>query len=75
MKKHDKLVRFKYDEKRDEYQLLLSTDGGETWDLSVGSVCCFSSEYPDVSFPMYVHCSLIIKFQEALTLGFFPVVY
>lgn len=67
-------VRIGYNKKEDMYQLLLSTDGGETWDFSFGSVCQRSANDDEDAEPMFISCQLVEELKKAIRCGF-EVVY
>lgn len=73
--KNKKLVaRIGYDKTNDEYQLRISTDGGETWNYSMGAKCTRSvKDEPDAE-PMFVSCTLIEELKKCIALGY-EVVY
>ena len=62
--------RIKYDKATDSYCLMLSTDYGETWDLSLASKCQFSKHDNEEDEPMYVHAHLIEELKKAVLCGF-----
>ena len=63
-------ARIMYDKKLDMYKLMLSTDGGETWDFSTGCVCqrC-DKDKPDAE-PMFINIGLIEEMKKAIICGF-----
>lgn len=65
-----KKARISYDKEQDEYKLMLSTDGGDTWDFCTGCICqrC-ENDKPDKE-PMYVHVGLIEEMKKAIRCGF-----
>ena len=68
MKKN--LVRINYDKEHDEFQVLISTDGGEEWGLCAGTRCQRSEKNSSEDEPMYIHCGLIDELKKCLFLGY-----
>ena len=68
------LVRIDYDHKKDEFQLLISTDGGEEWGFSFGTKCQQRKGNGQDAEPMYIHCQIIDELKRAILNGF-EVVY
>ena len=69
-RKNTMLCRIKYDRQNDMYCLMLSTDDGETWDLSFGSKCQRRMGESIDDEPMYVSIDLIEEMKKALRCGF-----
>ena len=70
MKNKDLKARIGYNKKEDAYELLISTDGGNTWGMSVSSKCrrC-DTDKPDAE-PMYISLALVEKMKEAIRFGY-----
>ena len=66
----EKKARIAYDKKQDMYKLMLSTDGGDTWDFSTGSQCRRCAEDKPDDEPMFVHVGLIEEMKKAIYCGF-----
>lgn len=71
MKKENNLkVRIAYDKTKDSYNLLLSTDGGETWGFSLGSKCLHYQGQDPEEEPMHISCIIIEELKKAVLLGY-----
>lgn len=66
----NKKCRINYNPAYDQFELLLSTDGGETWDFSKGYPCVHSIKDDPAEEPMYIRCSLVSDLKEAICCGF-----
>lgn len=66
----EKKARIAYDKGQDMYKLMLSTDGGDTWDFSTGSQCRRCTEDKPDDEPMFIHISLIEEMKKAIRCGF-----
>ena len=66
----EKKARIAYDKPQDMYKLMLSTDGGDTWDFSTGSKCRQCKEDKPDDEPMFVHIGLIEEMKKAILCGF-----
>lgn len=65
-----KQARIQYNKERDEYALMLSTDGGKTWGFSLGCRCQRrEGESPDAE-PMFVSIELIEEMKRSILNGF-----
>ena len=69
-KAHQKLIRIKYDKEQDEYQLLLSTDGGETWGFDLGCKCQKGLRDGPDDEPMLISCSMLEEIKKSILCGF-----
>lgn len=63
-------ARIGYNKKEDSFDLLISTDGGDTWVMCVSSKCrrC-EQDKPDAE-PEFVHCGIIKHMREAIRYGY-----
>jgi hypothetical protein len=70
MKRKDLKARIGYNKNEDAYELLISTDGGKTWGMSVSSKCqrC-EKDKPDAE-PMFISCTLIEEMKRAISYGY-----
>ena len=66
----EKKARIAYDKGQDMYKLMLSMDGGDTWDFSSGSQCRRCAEDNPGDEPMFVHIGLIEEMKKAIRCGF-----
>ncbi|MBP5720434.1 MAG: hypothetical protein J6W82_05160 [Bacteroidales bacterium] len=66
----EKKARIAYDKPQDMYKLMLSTDGGDSWDFSTGSQCRRCAEDEKDAEPMFVHIGLIEEMKKAIRCGF-----
>ena len=64
------LVRISYNKEHDEFQLLISTDGGKEWGYSCGCKCVRSERDNPDEEPMYIYCGLIDELKKCLFLGY-----
>ena len=68
------LVRIGYNKNNDEYQLLISNDGGDTWDFSYGCTCKNCKDDESDEEPMFVYIGLIEELKKRIAYGY-TVVY
>lgn len=63
-------VRIGYVKSKDSFDLFISSDGGDSWGMSVSSTCrrCEGQD-PDAE-PEFVHIGLIEELKRALALGY-----
>ena len=66
----EKKARIAYDKEQDMFKLMLSTDGGDTWDFSTGSQCRRCTEDKADDEPMFIHIGLIEELKKAILCGF-----
>ena len=66
----ERYARIAYDRAQDMFKLMLSTDGGDTWDFSTGSKCRRCKEDRPGDEPMFVHIDLIQAMKDAVLCGF-----
>lgn len=67
MKTNKNQCRIKYNQARDAFDLLISTDGGETWSESMSAKCFALDGDPVTEF---IHMSLIGELKKAVALGY-----
>ena len=63
-------ARIGYNKKEDSFDLLISTDGGDTWGLCVSSKCRLSINNKAGDEPEFIHCGLISELKNAIRLGY-----
>ena len=68
------LVRIGYNKNNDEYQLLISNDGGNIWDFSYECACKNCKDDKSDDEPMFVYIGLIEEFKKCIAYGY-EVVY
>ena len=58
------------EKKEDAFELLISTDGGDTWGMDISSKCrrC-DMDKPDAE-PEFIHCGLIQHMKDAIRYGY-----
>lgn len=66
----DLKARIGYNKKEDAYELLISTDGGESWGMSVSSKCRRREGQSPDDEPEFIHIGLIEKMKEAIAYGY-----
>lgn len=70
----ERKVRIAYNKPEDSYDLMLSTDGGEEWGLSLGCKCQRGEHDKPDDEPMLVSVGIIEELKRAILNGF-DVVY
>lgn len=68
--KNNLKARIAYDKKEDAYKLMLSQDGGETWDLCMYCVCQRSEHDAPDDEPMFISVGLINELKNLIFLGY-----
>ena len=63
-------ARIGYNKKEDAYELLISTDGGDTWGMSVSSKCRRCEGQSEEEEPMFVSIGLLEELKRAVALGY-----
>lgn len=63
-------ARIGYNKKEDAFELLISTDGGDTWGMSVQSKCRLSDTNKPDDEPEFIHCGLIGYLKDAIRYGY-----
>ncbi|MBO7183046.1 MAG: hypothetical protein J6V49_02825 [Bacteroidales bacterium] len=66
----ENLVRIGYDKLTDSFNLLISNDGGDTFDFSEGSRCVRAAGQSKEAEPMFVSCELINALKKAIAYGY-----
>lgn len=70
MKQERMLARIGYNDERDAFELLTSTDGGDTWGLVVSCACVKRAGEKEGGEPEYIHYSLLNELRHAVDLGY-----
>lgn len=70
MKRNNLKARITYDKKEDAYKLMLSQDGGETWNLCKSCACKRSEEDLPEEEPMFIYVGLIDELKKAILCGY-----
>ena len=63
-------ARIGYVKSNDSFDLLISTDGGDTWGMSVSSKCRRCEGQDPEAEPEFVHIGLIEDLKKAIALGY-----
>ena len=66
--------RIGYNKEQDAYELLLSSDGGESWNMSMSAKCRRCDKNDPDDEPEFIHIGLIEELKKAISLGY-EVVY
>ena len=67
----DLKARIAYNKKEDSFELRISTDGGDSWGISVSCPCCCCvGQDPDEDEPMFVHVGIIQELKNAISYGY-----
>ena len=69
-KDNDFKVRIAYNKGEDEYDLMLSIDGGETWGFSRGTKCMHYQGQDPEEEPMHISCTIIEELKKSILLGY-----
>lgn len=72
--KNKNLVRIGYNKTNDEYQLLISTNGGDTWYFNYGCVCKNCKDDKSDDELMFIYIGLIEELKKCIACGY-TVVY
>ena len=70
-----KLVRIVYVRPNDEFQLLISNDGGDTWDFCLSTACQKGLHDEPETEPMLISCKILMELKKAIALGYTMVSY
>lgn len=70
MKRNNLQARIVYSKDEDEYQLFISTNGGETWGFSRGCKCVRSEHDKPTDEPMFIRVSFVEAIRQALNCGY-----
>ena len=70
MEENKPQARIGYNKQRDAFELLISTDGGETWGLELSCKCMRSEHDKKDDEPMFVSIELIEAMKRAISYGY-----
>lgn len=70
MEENKNLVRIAYVKADDAFEVRISTDGGDEWDMLIHCPCCRSVGQREDDEPMYVHVDLLQELKKALAFGY-----
>lgn len=63
-------ARIGYNKKEDAFELLISTDGGDTWGMVAQSKCRLSDTNKPDDEPVFIHCDLIACLKDVIRCGY-----